>query len=284
MDKDILAKIKQGFETFRPSEKKIAKFILDNPSETIQLSIIDLAKKAYTSEASIIRFCRALDIKGFQDLKLAISADISKTANTKRVIHEKIEKTDSPQEIFDKISIGSIKAIEDTKKMIDILELERAIDEIIKAERVYLYSAGASSIVALDAQYKFTRINIPTVMYFDNHIQLTTSVHLGPKDVAIGISNSGKTKDVVDALRIAKEKGATTISITQYGRSPILNVSDIVLFTASVESNFRSGAMASRIAQLNIIDSLFMGVACRRYDEVIEYLNMTREAVANKQY
>ncbi|SHH43551.1 transcriptional regulator, RpiR family [Caloranaerobacter azorensis DSM 13643] len=283
MNKGVLTKIKQGFKTFRPSEKKVAQYILENPEEVIRLSIMELAMKCNTSEASIIRFCRTLSLKGYQELKLSLSHDISKEEKKTRIIHEVIEADDTTEKILEKISIGSIKAIEDTKKVLNIDSLNKAIEAIDKAKRIYIFSAGASSVVALDAQYKFARINIPVFMYFDSHMQLTSSVHLTSEDVAIGISNSGRTKDVIKALEIAKRRGATTICITQYGQSPILNVSDIILFTANVENNFRSGAMASRIAQLNIIDSIFIGVACKRYDEVIKCLEVTREVVKDKQ-
>lgn len=284
MNKGILTKIVQGLETFKPSEKKVAQLILDNPKEIVGLSIMELAEKSGTSDATIVRFCRTLGLKGYQDFKLAISLDISNENKKRKIIHEKIGKNDTAEEILEKISAGSIRAIEDTKKVLSAEALNKAIEAVNNADKVYLFSAGASSVVALDAQYKLMRINIPTVMYFDSHMQLTASVHLTEKDVAIGISNSGRTKDVVDTLKVAKDKGATTISITQYGQSPILQYSDITLFTAHVENNFRSGAMASRIAQLNVIDSLFIGVACKRYDEVITHLENTREAVKNKQY
>ena len=119
-------------------------------------------------------------------------------------------------------------------------------------------------------------------MYFDNHIEITSAVHLTEKDVAVGISHSGRTREVVDILKIAKMRNATTIAITQYGKNPIEEVSDIILHTANVENNFRSGAMASRIAQLFVIDTLFIGVACRRYDNVEKYLETTREALQFK--
>jgi len=121
-------------------------------------------------------------------------------------------------------------------------------------------------------------------MYFDNHIEITSAVHLTEKDVAVGISHSGRTKDTIHILEIAKKRNATTIAITQYGKNPIEEVSDIVLHTASVENNFRSGAMASRIAQLYVIDNLFIGVACKRYDDVNRYLEITRKALEFEKY
>jgi len=278
----ILVKMEQGMDGFKPSEKKIARYILDNPHEAMKLSVGEMGKNAGTSKASVVRFCKTLGLKGYQDLKLAISMGISADTNGEKIIHEIINIDDSPSTIMEKMSAGSIQAIEETKKVLDPVNLGKAIDAIDSAERVYFFGAGASSIVALDAHHKFTRINIPSLMYFDNHLEVTAAVHLTDRDVAVGISHSGRTKETVDILGIAKEKGATTIGITQYGKSPIENVSDIILHTASVENNFRSGAMASRMAQLFVIDSLFIGIACRRYDETNKYLELTREALASK--
>lgn len=279
-----LIKIKQGLETFKPSEKKIALYILERPQEIMNLSITELADKSNTSEASIVRFYKSLGLKGYQELKLAVSLEALQIHQKNKVLFEQIGVDDTPVDIITKVSSGNMQAIQDTGKILCPEELNKAIDAIDKAKSVNIFSMGASSVVALDAQYKFMRINIPTYMFFDSHIQMTSAVNLTKDDVAIGISHSGRTKEVVDALQVAKEKGTTTICITQFGDSPIVNTSDIKLFMASSENNFRSGAMASRIAQLTVIDSLFMGVACRRYDEVMETLIKTREGVKDRKY
>ncbi|ABR50271.1 transcriptional regulator, RpiR family [Alkaliphilus metalliredigens QYMF] len=279
-----LVKIRQGLESFKPSEKKVAQFILDTPREIKDLSITELAKKSNTSEASIVRFCKSLELKGYQELKLAVSLETSRAEQGEKVLFEQIGTGDSTQEIISKVSSGNIQAIEDTKNILSSEELEKAIETIDKAKSINIFGLGASSVVALDAQYKFMRINIPTHMYFDSHIQMTSAVHLTKEDVAIGISYSGRTKEIVEAMKVAKKKGAKTIAITQFGDSPLAGSADIKLYTAAVENNFRSGAMASRIAQLTVIDSLFIGVACRRYDEVIEHLYETREVVKDRKY
>ncbi len=284
MPNGILTKMRQGMESFRPSEQKIANYIINNPQEAKELSVVEMAKKSNTSEASIVRFCRTLGLKGYQDLKIAISMSIMNELGKEKILHEIIDVNDSPDIVLQKLALGNIQAIQDTCNIVSTERLADAIEAIDKCENIHLFGIGASSVVALDAQYKFSRINIPTFMFFDHHIQLTTAVHLTNRDVAIGISHSGRTKEVIEGLKVAKEKGATTIAITQYGKSPIQEFSDIVLFTASVENNFRSGAMASRIAQLQVIDSLFIGVACKRYDEVIKYLEVTRETLEDKKY
>ncbi|MCF6465335.1 MurR/RpiR family transcriptional regulator [Clostridium sp. Cult2] len=284
MDNSILTKMEQGMKSFRPSEKKIAKYILNNSKEARDLSIIEMAKNSCTSEASVVRFCKTLGLKGYQDLKIALSVNSMQNSKNEKILHEIIRVDDSTKTILNKLSAGSIQAIQDTCDIVNTDSLADAIEAIDKCEKIHLFGIGASSVVALDAQYKFARINIPSIMFMDHHIQITSAVHLNEKDVAIGISYSGRTMEVIEGLKTARERGATTISITQYGKSPIQDVSDIVLFTASVENNFRSGAMASRIAQLLVIDSLFIGVACKRYDKVIEYLKITREALEDKRY
>ncbi|WP_035571929.1 MurR/RpiR family transcriptional regulator [Halonatronum saccharophilum] len=284
MLKGILTKIKQGLKTFKPSEEKIARFILDNPDRAIGLSITDLANFSGTSEASVVRFCKTLDLKGYKDLKLSISYDLSTSSDKEGIIHEKIKIGDKPNDILAKISAGSMQAIEDTKEVLSLDNLEKAIDKISESKRIYIFGIGASAIVGLDLQYKFMRINIPTFAFLDSDMQLTSATNMEEGDVAIGISTSGRTKDVIEALKEGKKRGATTIAITQYGQSPILEFSDIDLFIAYVENTFRSGAMASRIAQLNLIDTIFMGVAAKRHNQVFESLKDTREIVEDKKY
>ncbi|GFN34549.1 MurR/RpiR family transcriptional regulator [Tepidimicrobium xylanilyticum] len=284
MDRSILTKIEQGMESFTASEQKIAKYILNNLNEAVNLSIVEMAKKSGTSEASIVRFCKTLGLKGYQDLKIALSLNTVQNVKRDKILHEIINVDDSTKTILDKLSAGSIQAIHDTCNLLDIQSLNDAIEAIDKCDKIHIFGVGASLVVALDAQYKFTRINIPTFAFMDHHIGITAAVHLDERAVAIGISNTGRTVEIIESLKIAKEKGATTIAITQYGKSPIQDIADIVLFTANVENNFRSGAMASRISQLFVIDSLFIGVACKRYDEVIKHLRITKEALENKKY
>lgn len=279
-----LIKIRQGLNTFSPKEMKLGEYILQNSDGLTKLSITQLAERSGVSEASIVRFCKRLGLKGYQELKVSISAETAVSGSGRKSIHDNIGTEDCTSTILQKISKGNMDAIDSTLKVLDALELDKAVNALQSAKRILLFGSGASSIVAMDAQYKFMRINMEAIMYFDTHMQLTVASNSREGDVAIGISNSGKTIDVVKCLEMARGKGAKTICITQYGNSEILHASDIKLFTACIDNNFRSGAMASRIAQLNIIDSLFVGVACKNYDRVIEYLNSTREAVRSKKY
>ncbi len=279
MDKDILVKLEQGMKNFTRSEKKIAKYVLENPEMIMETSITDLAKSTKTSEASIVRFCKSMGLDGFKDFKITISWELSAANKNKQIIHEKIKLDDNSKDILEKVSLGSIKAIEDTKKVLDIKYLEKAVKEISQANNIYLFGIGSSGIVAMDFQFKLMKINMPAFAFFDKDMQLASSVNLQEGDIAIAITETGKTRDIITALKVAKEKGAKTITITQYGKSPILEFTDIPLFTACVENIFESGGMASRVAQLNLVDVLFMQIASKKYDQVIDNLEEIRQIV-----
>lgn len=276
-----IEKIHAIINNLKPSEKKIAEFILENPQDISELPISELAKKCGTSDASVVRFCRTLGYKGYQDLKIKISSDIVfKT----RKIQGVVNTDDDVETIIAKISKNNMRAIESTMDVIDREEVKKASDVLLKASKVDFYGVGASAFVALDAMHKFMRINKACTAYLDAHMQLASAANLTKDDVAVGISYSGQTADTVDALRLAKNAGATTICITRFGNSPITGVSDIKLFVTANEAVFRSGAMASRMAQLNVIDILFSIIACRKYDDIVKYLEKTSEAVSIRKY
>ncbi|HHW01278.1 MAG TPA: MurR/RpiR family transcriptional regulator [Thermoanaerobacterales bacterium] len=276
-----LEKIHAVINNLKPSEKKIAEFILKNPQEISELSISELSKRCRTSEASVVRFCRTLGYKGYQDLKIKISSDITFKM---RKIQGVVNIDDDIETIITKISKNNMQAIESTMDVINREEVKRAADVLLTAKKVDFYGVGASAFVALDAMHKFMRINKACTAYLDSHMQLASAANLTKDDAAVGISYSGQTADTVDALKLAKNAGATTICITRFGHSPITRVSDIKLFVTANEAIFRSGAMASRIAQMNVIDILFSIIACRKYDDIVRYLENTSEAVSIRKY
>lgn len=274
-------KIKSFMNSLKPSEKKVAQYIIDNPERVSDLSIVELAKESKTSEASIVRFCRTLGYKGYQDLKIKISVDHTYNAKS---IQGFVNVDDDVETIISKISMNNAQAIEKSINILNKDDIESAVQALLKARKISFFGVGASAIVAQDAMQKFTRINELCTAHTDFHLQLASASNMTPEDVVVGISYSGRTADTVDVLRVAKNAGATTICITKFGNSPITEVSDIKLFVYSTEAIFRSAAMASRMVQLNVIDILFSIVACRKYDRVIKYLENTSEAVSLRKY
>ena len=261
-----------------PSEKKIALYILSNPHEAIHLTANELGNRSETSGAAVIRLCKSLGLSGLQELKMRIAGDLSKE---KIEEFRDIEANESPAVIIDKITTNSIQTIRETAEILSLEELSKAVDAIIKAKAVHFFGIGSSGIVAKDAQQKFSRSNKFSLAYSDSHLLATIIGNADPTDVFVGISFSGETVEVAELIEIANKKGLTTISITKYGSNLCSNLAKIPLYTtAKKEATYRSGATSSRIAQLHVIDILFMCVVSKTYDETIQFIDESRNAVA----
>ncbi|MGP4078738.1 MurR/RpiR family transcriptional regulator [Pseudalkalibacillus sp. R45] len=273
-----LISIQECMPSLKPSERKVAEYILTNPGEVVNLSVQKLAKRTQVSEATIIRLSRALSYKGFQELKLRIAGDLAQFNNNNHSYQE-IPTNGSIASMIGTISHNNIQSINDTLSVLTPEQVEVAVDVLSKARKIAIYGIGASAVIAQDFKQKLTRINRWCEAAFDFDTQGTISANLTEADVAFGISYSGRTKDVIESLKIAKEKGAKTISLTKFGSNPVADLTDINLFTSSLEQSIRSGAMSSRISQLNVIDILYIGMTSRKYDESIDALERTRKAV-----
>lgn len=278
MDKTLL-NIKLIYDKIGKAEKKIADWIFENPNGILPLSIVDLAEKCGCSEATIVRFAKRLGFGGYQEMKISLAQE-----NHSSSISTTITGEDSPKEIFDKVLNDIYCTLEKTKAILDDNTLEAACQKILNADRIIIFGLGNSASVALDASHKLLRIGFNAYSYSDNHMQVIASSHLTKKDVAIAISHSGSSKDIVDALKIAKEVGATTISITNNGKSPIQKYSDIVLHTASDETNYNILALNSRIAQLSIVNAIYFYLVYHKSDTALEVIKETERSLLSKKF
>ena len=278
MNKTML-QIKILYDEMGKAEKKIADWLTENPGDLIPLSISELADRCGCSEATIVRFARRLGFGGYQELKISIAREEGKTEIT-----EGITKYDSCYEIFGKVANDIYCSLEMTKNAIDRTALDKAAAAIMSANETFIYGLGNSASVALDFQHKLMRAGCRASAFSDNHMQVINASHLTERDVAIGISHSGSSKDIVEALKIAKSRGATTIAITNQGKSPILKHSDITLFTASNETKYSILGMNSRIAQLALISSIYYYIVYQQDEQAIEAIEMTERSLQNKKY
>lgn len=273
--------IKHSFDLLTSSEKKIGEYILKNPKEIYKLSASELANLTETSSASVVRFSKKLGFDGFQEFKIELAKEDIKEKSQEQE-YEYIDTDDSVKDVILKIGKKNIKTIDETLQLIDEDQVEDAINSILVAKNIYLFGVGVSALVAMDLQYKLMRINKNVFMYMDSHMQLSSAARINSEDLAIAISHTGKTKEVYKSLLKAKEKGAKCISITKYGNNPISDISHIKLKIPNVEKDLRVGAISSRIAQLTLIDILFIGVAKNNFEEVEKYLKNTNEMVADQ--
>ncbi len=263
-----------------PSERKVAEYILKHPDKVVHLSVAKLAENSGSSQAAIIRLCNRLDMYGYQELKVRIAVDLQED---EAPIYQEITSQDNVESIIKKISYNNIHSIRDTLKILDVGHVKAAIAALINAEKIYFYGIGASGLIAQDAQQKFMRIRKASFAFADVHMQLTSAALVTPRDAVVGISYSGETPEIIRVVQIAKDNGATIISISKLGQTALSKVSDILLNVSSTENEIRSGPTASRITQLNVIDILYLGVAAHNYDEYLDYLEKTRRTVRAEQ-
>lgn len=275
----FFTRINAAMSKLRDSEKKIIEFIEQNQDEIIHLSITEVAERSETSESSVVRLCKRLGYKGFQDLKINLAKEV---IAPEKQIHEVIEKGDDVVMIKKKVFQSNIQALYDSIEVCSDDELRKAVDAISKARVIELYGTGGSGAVAADAHHKLLKLGIKSFTYSDPVLQAMSASVLTPEDVVIAISHTGSNTDVLAAVKIAKEAGAAIICITNSSKSPITKISDMVLQTASKETLFRTDAISSRIAQLTIIDILVASVANQQYELYYSNLQKTRKSTTDK--
>ena len=274
----VSLKIKMLYDRLGAAEKKIADWIAANPGKIISLSIVELAEQCKCSEATIVRFSKKIGLEGYQDLKISLASENTTTVSTT------ISAADPADVMFDKVCNEIYCSLELTKKALDPAALSAAANAICSAGKIAVFGLGNSASVALDASHKFIRAGLNATACSDNHMQMIVASHLFEGDVAIGISHSGSSKDIVEALKVAREHGAKTIAITNVGKSPIDKVADVVLHTSSSETAYTILALNSRIAQLAIVDTLYYYVVYNLSDKAIESIKETERSLQSKKY
>ncbi len=277
----VFVRIRAMYPQLSAKEQQIADYILNHPAEIIHLSITALSDLCECAEATIFRLCRRLNFQGYQAFKIALASEV---VNPLQNIHQEITPSDDAVSLADKVFKADIETMNDTLQLTkaNADQLEKAIDTLVKARRIEFYGNGGSGIIAQDAYHKFMRTGIPCQHHSDSHYQVMSASLLQKGDVVVGISHSGSNKDILEALKVAKEAGATTICITGYGKSPLVKLADLCLFTTSRETAFRTEALSSRLAQLSLIDLLYIAVSFRRQEETVENIEKIRRSISLK--
>jgi DNA-binding MurR/RpiR family transcriptional regulator len=257
----------------------VAEQVLADARAAAALTISELAAAAETSETTVLRFCKRLGLPGYPQLRLAL-AEESAQPRVSAAKTTDISAKDSIDDIIAKVSFADASAVEETAQQLDRAALADAAAAIAGAKRVDVYGIGASAIVGIDLQQKLHRIGVMAFAWNDPHIALTSATLLAAKDVAIGISHSGTTRETIESLEAARNRGATTIAITNFPLSRLATTADLVLTTAARETSLRSGATASRIAALTVVDCLYIAVAQRNLRRARKAVAETRDAVS----
>lgn len=274
-------KLKGIYSSLRPAEQRVADYIMEHPEEVVYLSVTELAERSGTSESTVVRMCQQAGYRGYQELKIAIAQDL--VAPLKN-IHEDVTEDDDTATVMQKVFAANIQALENTRAVLDVEALDRATTAIIAAETIIVIGVGTSGPIVYDCQYKLMRLGLRCQAFVDPHIQLLQLAQMGSNDVAIGISHSGSSREVVEAMALAKDLGLTTICITGYPKSPITRWADIRLVTSAKETKFRTEAIASRVAQWTIIDTLYVNVALRMKERALEQIRRGEELILGRKY
>lgn len=282
MATDLFARIRQSLPTLRPTEQRIATRILADPSAFVGITVVELARACAVSQASVNRFCHSIGYSGYAELRidLALASQREDDAQGRFGLSDTdINPEDSAEDVVAKIAYSEASTIRETAEGIDLGALDAVAEAMVSARRIDVYGFASSGLAAMDLQHKLHRIGMTCHNWTDPHLALTSAALMGAGTVAIGVSHSGRTIETNHAIEQARRAGGLTVAITNFPESPLAQTADIVLCTSARETRFRSGAMSSRIAQLAVVDFLFVRIAQRTYESVAGSLEATYNAV-----
>lgn len=278
---DALVRTRAALSSLHPAERRVADYVLSDPEVVAGLSITRLAARCDTSEATISRLVRSLGFEGYKDFRLAVTraSALAEAAHGETAPSADIEANEQLDAIIAKLSYSDRAAVDETAKSLDLEQFAKARDAIVAANKIVVFGVGASELVASDLAQKLQRINLAVWSYSDADRAVGAAALLTAGDLVVTVSASGQTEAAIGVQQEAIRSGALAIAITANPRSTLALEASIALISASRETTFRSGATSSRIAQLFIVDCLFVATASRTHGASTAALETTREAV-----
>ena len=269
----ILLKLRDLRLDLSKSERKVCDFIISNPNEVVHMAVSELANASNVSDATVIRASKKLGYETYQDLRISLAQNI---VSPIQAINEEITAEDDTGEIMKKVFQGILHTMNYTYETQDTALLEKAADYVMNARHICIVGLGNSHAVAEDIQHKFLRLGLDATAFSDPHMQVIRASSLNSSDILFAISHSGSSKDIVHAAKIARENHARIISITNIGSSPLANISDVALHTSSDETKYRHVALASRLAQMAIVDVIYTMIALKSSTSTEGFLKIER--------
>ncbi|SAL38904.1 MULTISPECIES: MurR/RpiR family transcriptional regulator [Caballeronia] len=271
----LLSQVEAMREQLRPSERKLADYVLEAPREVLDLSMTDFAARAGVSQPTIARFCQALGFSGFREFKIRLAQSVAADVPT---VYRDVRSDEPAAGVAAKVLDRTIGALIAVRNSLSSDSVAAAIAILSDARRIEFYGAGGSGIAALDMQHKFFRLGVPSVAYADPHTYTTSAALLREGDVVVAISNTGRTKDILDACKSALNGGAKVIAIT-HGNSPLARMATVGLFANVDEDTDIFSPMTSRVSHLAIGDILAVGLALARGPELAEKLAEAKDVL-----
>lgn len=276
-----LSVISDSFPKLQGANQKVAKFILNSPGETINLTITELGARVGVSEASIVRFAQSLGYSGFHALKIRLAEDI---VSPMSIMHEDFAPDDTPATVVQKAMTMGLRSLEDTARVLDASALAAVVQAFCDARQIELFASGNTIPIAMDFNFRLTKIGLQSRFSTDPTLQEMHAALASAGDVAVGISHTGSSIDTVHALNLAKQHGATTVCITNHSDSPLTRHGDVCLFTATRVSHVHEERLDSNLAMLALTEALVMGVSVKRADATDQAVSRTLRATEHRKY
>lgn len=279
---DLFSKINLNRNAFTKVEQRIADFVLQNPQKVLYMSITDLATACKVGDTSVFRFCKSLKFQGYQEFKMYLAQSIDITSEFDDGDKE-IDSSDI-NNLASKILTDHINALNETYSLVNYDDIKKVVSYMVASKRICFFGVGSSLITALDAKNKFMRIMPNVECTFDSHFQAMEASLLTSDDLAIIISYSGSTKDVIETAKICKDNNVKIVCITRFLKSPLTSFADITLLCGSNEGPLQGGSLSAKIAQLYIMDLLFNEYTLNTREASTSNREKTASAIIEKMY
>lgn len=275
MEQKFILEIQAAYNQFTKAEKKVADYVIKNTQKAMYMSITDLADACKVGETSVYRFCRTMNLQGYQEFKMRLSLGQGESQKKKK-------ESDTPLSMAEAVMKMNVKSIKETFTLLDVAELDKVIRMFETAKRVYFFGIGDSLLTAHEAYYKFLRITNKVICITDPHMQAMAASTSKPEDLFLIISYSGATKDNLLVARLAKKAGAKVVVISHFKKSPLTAYADGILLCGAKENPLEGGSMAVKMSQLYLLDLLYQEYYNRNYEESRANNERTSGAVLDK--
>lgn len=280
----ITQQIKRLFCSFTSAERKVATYVIESPQEVTGLTVHQLAEKCGVASSAVIRFCKTIQLQGFAELKIELARELGSKREEQKSTLPAVGHESGTEGVVRKVFQAGMDTLQDTLDKLDFSKIEKMSEVLVNAKHIFIFGLGTSSTVVLDAQYRLSQLGLWATACTDILLMGVTGANLEEGDVVLAISHSGRTKAVVDAVRLAKKKGATVLAITSFTDSFLYKESDVAATVFADEVTYPVEAVSARVAHICMVDSLAMLLATHNYDSFAQHIKSRNDVLEGIRY
>lgn len=280
----ITSQIKRLYCNLTSAERKVATYVIESPQEITGLTVHQLAEKCDVAASAVIRFCKSIQLQGFSELKIELARELGSQKEEKKNALPSVEHESGTEGVVRKVFNSGMYTLQDTLDKLDFAKVKRMSEVLVRAKHIFLFGIGTSSTVVTDAQYRLSQLGLWATACTDILLMGVTASNLEEGDVVLAISHSGRTKAVVDAVRLAKKRGATVIAITSFTDSLLYRESDVAATVFADDVTYPVEAVSARVAHICLVDSLAMLLATHNYDSFADHIKSRNDVLEGIRY